>query len=158
MSAPGCVFCGIVAGTEPGSVVHTEDDVVAFLTTAPINPGHVLVVPRAHAVGLDDLSAATGEALWRLTHRVAVALRRDPAWSEGVNLHLSDGAAAGQHVFHLHMHVIPRFSGDGLRVIDDRPERPPRAALDDVATRLREVLAAEGRARGAARRRRSPST
>jgi diadenosine tetraphosphate (Ap4A) HIT family hydrolase len=135
-----CAFCAIAAGTEPASVVRDDGEVLAFLTTAPVNPGHVLVVPRAHATGLADLPEGTGAALWRLGHELAVALRRDPAWAEGVNLHLSDGAAAGQHVFHVHLHVIPRFAGDGLRIIDDRPRRPSRGELDDVAARLGRAL------------------
>ncbi|KAE8765218.1 HIT family protein [Georgenia thermotolerans] len=134
-----CVFCGIAAGTEPASVVRDAGEVLAFLTTAPVNPGHVLVVPRAHATGLADLPPETGAAIWRLAHELAVALRADPGWSEGVNLHLSDGAAAGQHVFHVHLHVIPRRADDGLRITDERHEPPSRAELDDVAARLRQL-------------------
>lgn len=135
-----CVFCGIAAGAEPASVVHDDGEVLAFLTTAPVNPGHVLVVPRAHAAGLADLPPGTGVAMWRLAQALAVALRRDPAWAEGVNLHLSDGAAAGQHVGHVHLHVIPRFADDGLRITDERHEASSRAQLDDVAVRLRQTL------------------
>jgi histidine triad (HIT) family protein len=135
-----CVFCDIAAGAEPASVVRDDGEVLAFLTTAPVNPGHVLVVPRTHATSLADLPAATGAAVWRLAHELAVTLRRDPAWAQGVNLHLSDGAAAGQHVGHLHLHVIPRFADDGLRITDDRHERPSRDQLDDVAARLGRAL------------------
>ncbi|GAA1645082.1 HIT family protein [Georgenia ruanii] len=135
-----CVFCGIAAGAEPASVVRDDGEVLAFLSTAPVNPGHALVVPRAHATGLADLPADTGAAIWRLARELAVALRRDAAWAEGVNLHLSDGAAAGQHVDHVHLHVIPRFAEDGLRITDARHEPPSRVELDDVAVRLRAAL------------------
>lgn len=135
-----CVFCGIAAGAEPASVVRDDGEVLAFLTTAPVNPGHALVVPRAHATGLADLPPEAGAAMWRLAHELAVVLRRDPAWAEGVNLHLSDGAAAGQHVGHVHLHVIPRRGNDGLRITDARHEPPSRAQLDDVAARLRRTL------------------
>ena len=142
VAAP-CPFCRIVAGTDAASVVHTDDDVVAFLDLVPVNTGHVLVVPRAHATGLGDLPAATGEALWRVAHRIGARLRRDPAWAEGVNLHLSDGEAAHQSVGHVHLHVIPRRTGDGLRIVHDRrPAHPSRAELDAVAARLREALRA----------------
>ena len=73
-----CVFCGIAAGAEPASVVHDDGEVLAFLTTAPVNPGHVLVAPRAHATGLADLPPDTGVAMWRLAQALAVALGRDP--------------------------------------------------------------------------------
>jgi histidine triad (HIT) family protein len=135
-----CVFCRIAAGQEPASIVRADDDVLAFLTDKPVNAGHVLVVPRAHAVGLSDLPAATGTLMWAVAQELATTLRRDPAWSDGVNLHLSDGEAAGQHVFHVHLHVIPRFRGDGLRITDERHDPPARPELDAVAARLRAAL------------------
>jgi diadenosine tetraphosphate (Ap4A) HIT family hydrolase len=140
----GCLFCAIVAGRAPASVVHADDDVVAFLDTVPVNTGHVLVVPRRHAVGLVDLPVPSGEALWRAAHRIAAVMRDDPAWSEGVNLHLSDGEAAGQSVGHVHLHVIPRRTDDGLRIVEDNvPARPSRDELDSVAARLVRALRPE---------------
>ncbi|WP_405002673.1 HIT family protein [Georgenia subflava] len=140
-SEPGgsadCLFCRIVAGAEPASIVHADDAVVAFLDAVPVNPGHVLVVPRVHASGLVDLPVDVGAAVWRVAHRIAAFMRSDPAWSEGVNLHLSDGAVADQSVGHVHLHVIPRFKDDGLRIVQDRdPARPSRDELDAVAARL----------------------
>ncbi|UNX54612.1 HIT family protein [Georgenia sp. TF02-10] len=138
----GCLFCRIVAGEEPASVVHAEARMIAFLDAFPVNPGHVLLVPRRHAVGLADLDPADGVALWRVAHRLAPLLRAEP-WGEGVNLHLSDGAAAHQEVMHVHLHVIPRRRGDGLRIVQDNPaSRPRRAELDEVAGRLRGALGA----------------
>jgi histidine triad (HIT) family protein len=136
-----CLFCAIVAGEAPASVVHADDDVVAFLDTVPVNTGHVLVVPRRHATGLVDLPVPIGEAIWRAAHRIAAAMRADPEWSEGVNLHLSDGEAAGQSVRHVHLHVIPRWIDDGLRIVEDNvPARPSRIELDAVAARLTRTL------------------
>lgn len=136
-----CLFCAIVAGDEPASVVLAEEDVVAFLDAVPVNTGHVLVVPRQHAGGLVDLPLAIGEAVWRAAHRIGAAVRADPEWSEGVNLHLSDGEAAGQSVRHVHLHVIPRWDDDGLRIVhDDPPARPSRKELDAVAARLVRTL------------------
>lgn len=137
----GCLFCDIAAGRAPASVVHADDEVVAFLDTVPVNTGHVLVVPRRHAVGLVDLPVPVGEAVWRAAHRIAAVMRADPAWSEGVNLHLSDGEAAGQSVGHVHLHVIPRRTDDGLRIVEDNvPARPSRDELDSVAARLVRAL------------------
>jgi histidine triad (HIT) family protein len=140
-AGPACLFCAIAAGDAPASVVHADDDVVAFLDTVPVNTGHVLVVPRRHAAGLVDLPVPAGEAVWRAAHRIATVLRADPAWSEGVNLHLSDGEAAGQSVRHVHLHVIPRRTDDGLRIVEDNvPARPSRDELDSVAARLVSAL------------------
>ncbi len=139
--APACPFCRIVTGAEPASVVHADDDVVAFLDVVPVNTGHVLVVPRAHATGLADLPEAAGAAVWRVAHRIGARMRQDPAWADGVNLHLSDGEAAHQTVGHVHLHVIPRRTGDGLRIVKDgATHRPARDELDAVAARLRQAL------------------
>ena len=139
-----CLFCAIVAGDAPASVVHADDDVVAFLDTVPVNTGHVLVVPRRHTAGLVDLPLPVGEAVWRAAHRIAAVMRADPEWSEGVNLHLSDGEAAGQSVGHLHLHVIPRWIDDGLRIVEDNvPARPSRDELDAVAERLASALGSD---------------
>ena len=139
-----CLFCAIVAGDAPASVVHADDDVVAFLDTVPVNTGHVLVVPRRHTAGLMDLPLPVGEAVWRAAHRIAAVMRADPEWSEGVNLHLSDGEAAGQSVGHLHLHVIPRWTDDGLRIVEDNvPARPSRDVLDAVAERLASALGSD---------------
>ena len=88
-----CIFCAIVRGESPASVVHEDDDVLAFLDIAPINPGHALVIPRQHAAGLPDLPEDLGAAMGRVGHRLALALRRTNLRCEGVNLFPADGAA-----------------------------------------------------------------
>jgi histidine triad (HIT) family protein len=103
-----CVFCGIVAGTEPATFVRTWKDAVAFVPFNPVSPGHVLVVPREHvrdATESDDVTA--------LTMVRAVELARNLSAS---NILTSVGTAATQSVFHLHVHVVPRSFGDQLMV------------------------------------------
>lgn len=138
-----CIFCRIVSGASPASVVFEDDDVIAFMDIRPVNEGHVLVVPKGHAEGLADLDARVGGLLFQVAQRVAGVLRRSGVRAEGVNLHLADGAVAGQEVFHVHLHVIPRYRGDGfgLRFGPGYGAPPPRAALEAVAHRLREHLA-----------------
>jgi len=80
----------------------------------PIRPGHTLVIPKDHAAHLADLDLDDGTHLFRIAQRVAMALRESDIRCEGINLHLSDGEAAGQEVFHVHLHVIPRYAGDGF--------------------------------------------
>ncbi|MDQ3870284.1 MAG: HIT family protein [Chloroflexota bacterium] len=138
----GCVFCAIVAGTAPASVVHDAADVLAFLDIRPITPGHLLVIPKRHARHLADLDEAVGERMYRVAARLARALRASGLRCEGVNLFLADGEAAGQEVFHVHLHVFPRFAGDGFRLEEDGSARPPRAELDASAVQLRDAYAA----------------
>ena len=105
----------------------------------PATPGHVLIAPRAHACSLAELSVEDGAALIPMAKRVASALRRSGVRCEGVTLMLADGEAAGQEVWHVHLHVIPRFVGDGVRIVDV-PAHPSRAELDEEAVALRTAL------------------
>ena len=80
----------------------------------PVNPGHLLVIPLAHAAGLATLESDTGAQMFRVGQRLAEAIRRSGVRCEGINVLLADGEAAGQEVFHVHLHVIPRYAGDGF--------------------------------------------
>ena len=135
-----CIFCAIVRGESEASIVAEADRALAFLDIRPITPGHTLLVPRTHAPRLADLDPEDGAELLRLGQRTAAALYASGLRSEGVNLFLADGEAAGQDVFHAHLHVLPRFSGDGfgLRFPPDYRVHE-RSELDDVAARLREA-------------------
>jgi len=135
----GCVFCDIVAGRGPASVVHSDETMLAFLDIRPLTAGHLLVIPRAHAAYLADLDPALGGHMFGVAQRMAAALRRSGLPCDGVNLFLADGAAAFQEVFHVHLHVIPRTAGDGFR-IRAKWRRPGRDELDSVAGRVRDGL------------------
>jgi histidine triad (HIT) family protein len=136
-----CIFCLIVAGEAPASVVYADDQVTAFMDLYPVTPGHTLVVPKAHSVGVLDLDDATGARMWTVARRVAQALTRSNLRCDGVNLFLADGEAAGQDVFHSHLHVIPRYEGDGFVVHGERREIDfTRAELDDHAKLIRADL------------------
>ena len=138
----GCVFCEIVAGEVPASVVWREDGCTAFMDIQPINAGHVLVVPDDHAARLADLPADAGARMFRIAQRIAAALYVSGLDCEGLNVFLADGEAAGQDVFHVHLHVIPRFYGDGfgLRFGPDYANVPDRETLEVTAKRIRDVL------------------
>ena len=138
-----CLLCQLVAGQLETSLVYTDDLVVAFMDLQPVNPGHVLVVPRQHEPLLDDLDEDIGVAVYRVAHRISRALRRSGIPCEGVNLFLADGEAAFQEVPHVHLHVFPRYDGDSFRIdaewrVRDRPE------LDAAAAKVRAGLAAIG--------------
>lgn len=134
-----CVFCRIVAGTAEASIVYEDDRVLAFCDVNPVNPGHVLIIPKAHGVGLADLDESDGSRMFMVAQRVAAVLRRIGLRCEGVNLFLADGEAAGQEIFHVHLHVFPRYMGDYFR-LDSGQRRAPRKGLDEIAARVRAEL------------------
>jgi histidine triad (HIT) family protein len=108
-----CIFCDILFGIAPASFIQRDDLCAAFMDIRPVNPGHVLVVPHAHAALVSELDAVSIGHMLQVAQRVDVALRASGIKCEGVNLIISDGAVAGQEVPHVHLHVIPRFRGDG---------------------------------------------
>ena len=134
MAASDCVFCKIVAGDLPATIVDEDERTVAFMDIAPATRGHALVVPRTHvadllSVGPDDLQAV-GLASQRLARRI-----KDRLGADGVNLVNSCGAAAWQTVFHFHMHVIPRYEGDPLKL----PWIPAQGDPEEIAAAARQL-------------------
>ena len=137
-----CVFCDILAGEQPSSIIYRDDVCCAFADIQPVNPGHVLVIPIQHAEYLADLDEVAGAHMFRIAQRVAAAIRSSGITCEGINLFLADGEAAGQEIFHVHLHVFPRYEGDGfgLELGPEYGNRPSRAELDDIADRIRQSL------------------
>lgn len=133
-----CIFCEILQGRQPASFVFRDEMVAAFMDIQPVNPGHLLVIPICHAVGLEDLDGPTAAHLFRVAQHLAGAMRRSGIRCEGINLFLADGEAAFQEVFHVHLHVIPRFEGDGfgLTFAEDYHQRPPREELEALAVSI----------------------
>ncbi|MGQ4600196.1 HIT domain-containing protein [Nocardia sp. R6R-6] len=136
---PYTIFADIVAGRAPSSKVYEDDDVLAFMDVRPMTPGHVLVVPKVAARSLVELDPVIGGKLFQVGQRLAVALRASEVGCDGVNFFLADGVTAGQEVFHVHLHVIPRTPGDGFG-LRGRPTSPPRADLDYLAASINRAL------------------
>jgi histidine triad (HIT) family protein len=123
-----CLFCGIVAGDVPAQIVDSDDHTVSFMDINPATPGHALVVPRTHSADLmeiseEDLEHAT-VAAQRLAKRMKEALQPD-----GFNILNACGSAAWQTVFHFHLHVIPRYEDDPLKL----PWTPRGGEADEIA-------------------------
>jgi histidine triad (HIT) family protein len=133
-----CAFCAILDGELESSRLYEDDRVLVFMDIQPVVRGHVLVVPREHARYLADLDVEDGAAMFETGRRATAALRASDLRCEGVNLFVADGEAAGQDVFHVHLHVIPRYEGDGfgLRFPPDYSIRP-REELDAAADAIR---------------------
>jgi diadenosine tetraphosphate (Ap4A) HIT family hydrolase len=134
-----CIFCAIAAAQAEASVVYEDETVVAFMDLNPVTPGHLLVVPRKHAVGLEELDAGTSAHVWSVGHDLARAVRRSALRCEGINLLLCDGEVAFQTVFHFHLHVIPRYAGDGWTIVPQTAQRD-RALLDGDARAIKTAM------------------
>lgn len=133
-----CIFCRIVDGDIPARVVYEDDDVLAFLDANPLAPGHTLVIPKEHYEDLEATPAEDGEMTFAAVHYLTPIVK-EAVDAAGSNIGVNDGEVAGQEVDHLHVHIIPRFEGDGggpiHNVAGERPELSDDK-LDDIANTI----------------------
>lgn len=110
-----CIFCKIAAGEIPSVKVYEDDRVLAFMDINPLSKGHLLIIPKAHAATIYEITEDDFLAVMSATHKLAAAVKKalNP---DGINLLQLNGRAANQVVPHLHMHIVPRWSGDGLTI------------------------------------------
>jgi len=132
---PDCIFCKILAGELPAQIVDEDERTIAFMDIAPATRGHALVIPRAHARDLLAISAEDLQATMLAAQRLA-ARASERLGADGVNLLNSCGAAAWQTVFHFHIHVIPRYEDDPLRL----PWVPSSGDPDEIAAAAQELI------------------
>lgn len=138
-SPPGhCIFCKIVAGEIPAAKVYEDELTVAFMDIGQVNPGHVLVASKRHAVTVLDLTAEEAAAVMQTAQRIAHAAQQAFA-PDGITLFQANGAAGEQTVFHFHMHVLPRHEGDGMALTWPRKE-PAMPLLQHYAQQLQTAL------------------
>jgi histidine triad (HIT) family protein len=133
-----CAFCKIIAGQIPSTRVYEDEQTLAFMDIGQVNPGHVLVAVKPHVenvFGLDDTLAG---AVFRATVRVARAVHAAFA-PQGMSIYQANGPAAGQTVFHLHIHVVPRWDADGMNLTWP-VKNPPREKLEEYAVKIRAAL------------------
>src|SRR2546425_8907709 len=131
-----CIFCKIVSGRALASVVYEDKKTMALITIAPANPGHVLVITKKHFPALSSMEDKMSMYLFKITMRVADAVRKSGLRCEGINLFRADREPR-QEILHLHMHVIPRFQGDNFRTPADHGSAPSREELDKTADKIR---------------------
>jgi histidine triad (HIT) family protein len=134
-----CIFCRIVAGEIPAEVVAREPDVVAFLDVQPLADGHVLVVPRAHAASVEDLTPAAADALFRSVVRLAGPVRT-ALGAAGTTIGINNGEATGQTIPHVHVHIVPRWPNDGAGTIHTIFPRDVKRKLPEVGAAIRKAL------------------
>ena len=130
-----CIFCKIANGEIPSRTVYEDADFRAFLDMGPATKGHTLLVPKAHYANLfempDDLLEKTGK-----TVKKVAAMMKEKLGAEGFNVVQNNGELAGQTVFHFHVHLIPRYTGDS-QMIGWKPGKPTDAELDEVLAKLK---------------------
>ena len=129
-----CVFCAVVSGEAPAVRVYEDDDYLAILDIRPIVRGHTLVLPKNHHVDLTDTPPETVSGMVTLGQRIAKAARVSELHADGNNIVINDGKAAFQSVFHVHLHVAPRQTGDKLSfakglVVRRDPDRETTARI-----------------------------
>ena len=140
-----CNFCKIAKGQLPLSLVYEDEKVIGIMDIQPVNKGHLLIIPKSHAVGLSDLHPDLGSHMFKVAIVISRALKDSGIRCEGVNLFLADGETAGQDVFHVHLHIIPRFEGDGFgfKLSESYYILPERKELDEAAQMIRDALSGE---------------
>ena len=110
-----CIFCKVVSGELPSTKVYEDERCLAFLDIRPVTKGHTLVVPKQHTVDIASADAEVMADVARVLPKIARAVVAGVG-AQGFNCSTNNGAVAGQIIFHLHFHIIPRFSDDGLRM------------------------------------------
>ncbi len=114
-----CVFCKIVDKTIPAHIVYEDADVIAFLDVKPVHAGHTLVTPKLHSRNIFDISQESWHKTAEVVRTLATSIK-DAVHADGINLIMNNEGAAGQAVFHPHIHIIPRFEGDGISAMPER--------------------------------------
>jgi histidine triad (HIT) family protein len=130
-----CVFCRIVTKEIPATLVQEDERVVSFMDIGQVNPGHVLIAVKEHVEDVFALDDERAGAVFRAAARVARAVR-DAFGAPGLSIYQANGAVAGQTVFHFHLHVLPRWEGDGMSLAWP-VKNPPREKLEEYAAALR---------------------
>ncbi|XOB65648.1 HIT family protein [Deferribacteres bacterium DY0037] len=134
-----CIFCKILAGEIPCSKVYEDTLFIAFLDINPVHKGHILVVPKRHFVNMLDTPDLEAEAIYKVTRDLSKALI-EATGCDGVNLVQNNNAAAGQEVFHSHLHIIPRYENDGLKFASVKKEYDSIEEVSDMAERIKASL------------------
>ena len=134
-----CVFCRIVAGQIPSTRVFEDEHTLAFMDLGQVNPGHVLVAAKRHAANLYELDEGQAAAVARACLKVSKAIQ-ETFKPEGLSVYQANGKAAGQTVFHYHVHLLPRHTDDGMELTWP-VKNPPRDKLEEYAAKIRGRLA-----------------
>jgi len=140
MQVENCIFCKIVKGEIKSQKVYEDEETLAFLDINPVNKGHVLVIPKDHYENIFDIPKDKLSKVMEVAQKIAIAIKKMGA--DGVNIVSNNGKAAEQHVFHLHIHVIPRYYNDGKGIdsIDKRTKYKDENEMSEYVNKIRLFL------------------
>lgn len=132
-----CLFCKIISGEIPSSKVYENENSVAFLDINPVNVGHTLLVPKKHSRNIFDIKEETLKNLMPTLQKISTAVK-EGVKADGVNIHINNEPSAGQVVFHTHIHIIPRFENDGIKMWNGKPYE--NGKMEEVAEKIKSSL------------------
>lgn len=138
-----CIFCRIIAGELPCTKVYEDELVLALMDIAPINPGHILVIPKEHHTGSSTIPEVTAGRMFKIATKLGIAAKRSLD-IDGFNLHLADGTCAGQVVQHAHLHMIPRSTDDGFHWNWRQKKYASDEERNETASKIIEKLKIQG--------------
>ncbi len=138
MSEKQCVFCKIVRKEAPASIVYEDTDVLAFMDIRPVSEGHTLIIPKQHWIDVFDIPEELLASIYKITKKIAIAVKKVNK-ADGVSIVQQNGKAAGQDVFHLHIHVIPRFEGKKMPRFEELGVAD-RETIEKSAEKIRQQL------------------
>jgi len=136
--AEDCIFCKIARREKEASVVYEDAEVIAFMDIRPLNEGHTLIIPKQHYVDIFDIPEKLLESTHDVTKKIAIAVKKATK-ADGISIVQQNGAAAGQEIFHLHVHVIPRFEGKKMPRFEELG-LAGREMLDEAAAKIKRHL------------------
>lgn len=142
MNKQDCIFCKIVKGEIPCAKIYENKNLLVFMDIQPINKGHLLIIPKEHNELITNLKDNILEEMIKIARKLDISLRNIKIKCEGVNLFLADGESAGQEVFHVHLHVIPRFKDDGFgfRFPKNYKNKPTQEELNKIAEEIKKEI------------------
>ncbi len=134
-----CIFCKIVKGEIPAYKVYEDEKILVFMDIEPINPGHVLIIPKKHVKLITELDDDLVEEIFKVAKKMDIVIRNSEIKCEGINFLLADGVAAGQEVPHFHVHVFPRYDNDGFgyKYPPNYENKPSKNELEEISEKIR---------------------
>jgi histidine triad (HIT) family protein len=138
-----CIFCKIISGEYDSSKIYEDESLLAIMDIFPVNSGHILIIPKKHIELVSELDDETSGKIFILAKKINRALRKSGIKLEGINYFLADGEAAGQEIFHSHLHLIPRFKNDGFGLKFPKGYRVNVPTIDElniIAEKIKSAL------------------
>jgi len=136
-----CVFCKIVSGTFGSAKIWEDDQVLAFLDIKPLTKGHALIIPKQHVKDIFDLDPELLKKIAVTAQRISLAIKKS-LQADGIRLSQSNGKAAGQEIFHFHLHVIPRYANDGISMSEVMTAHPDLVSIEDLGVLSKKITGA----------------